>query len=81
MPNIARLDKKRKIPDEASGFWLPHRNVTNHADTTEGPVKSPFSYPARRELVEQMAPQYREASRTRDAAPARYVRRHDWLCP
>jgi hypothetical protein len=24
MPNLARLDKKRKIPDEASGFWLPH---------------------------------------------------------
>jgi hypothetical protein len=29
----------------------------------EGPVKSPLSYQARRELVEHMAPQYREASR------------------
>jgi hypothetical protein len=81
MPNIARLGKKRKIPDEASGFWLPHGNVTHNSVTTEGPVKSPLSYPARRELVEQMAPQYREAPRTRDAAPARDVRRPDRLCP
>jgi len=63
-PKMARHGKKRKIPGEASGFWLSHWNVTNNTDSTEGPVKSPLSYQARRELVEQMAPQYREASRT-----------------
>src|SRR5258708_10433928 len=61
---MARLGKKRKIPGEASGFWLPQRNVTNNTNTTEGPVKSPLSYQARRELVESMASAYREASRT-----------------
>lgn len=60
---MARLGKKRKIPGEASGLWLPHWNVTNNTDITEGPVKSPLSYQARRELVEHMAPVYREASR------------------
>ena len=45
-------------------FWLLQRNVTTNTNIAEGPVKSPLSYQARRELVEQMAPQYREASRT-----------------
>jgi hypothetical protein len=61
---MARLGKKRKIPGEASDFWLPHWNVTNNSDTTEGPVKSPLSYQVRRELVERMAPEYRAASRS-----------------
>ncbi len=58
-----RLGKKRKIPDEASSFWLPHWNSTNNTNTTEGLVKSPLSSQARRELVERMAPQYQAASR------------------
>jgi hypothetical protein len=61
---MARLGKKRKIPGEASGFWMPHWNVTNNTDITEGSVESPLSYQARRELVERMAPAYREASRS-----------------
>ena len=61
---MARLDKKRKIPGEANGYWLPHWNVTNNTDMTEALMKSPLSYQARRELVEQMAPQYREAPRS-----------------
>src|SRR5713101_7094209 len=61
---MVRLGKKRKIPGEASGFWLPHWNVTNNTDTTESPMKSPLNHQARRELVESMAPQYRAASRT-----------------
>ena len=36
----------------------------HNKNTTEGPVKSPLSFKARRELVERMAPAYREASRT-----------------
>src|SRR5207245_10315447 len=59
-----RLGKKRKIPDEASSFWLPHWNSTNNTNTTEALMKSPLSYQARRELVERMAPQYQAASRT-----------------
>jgi hypothetical protein len=62
-PQMARLGKKRKIPGEASGYWLPHWDVTNNTAITEGPLKSPLSYPARRELVERMSPAYREASR------------------
>jgi hypothetical protein len=61
---MVRLGKKRKIPGEVGGCWLPHWNVTNNTDTTESPMKSPLSYQARRELVERMAPQYRAASRT-----------------
>jgi hypothetical protein len=61
---LARLGKKRKMPGEASGLWLPHRNVTNNTGTLEGLVKSPLRYQARRELVERMAPQYRAASRS-----------------
>ena len=64
-PKMARLGKKRKIPGEASGCWLPHWNVTNNTNTTEGPMKSSLSYQARRKLVEQMAPQYREALRSK----------------
>ena len=60
---MARLDKKRKIPGEANGYWLPHWDVTNNTAITEGPLKSPLGYPARRELVERMSPAYREASR------------------
>ncbi len=44
-PKMARLGKKRQIPGEASGCWLPHWNVTNTTDT-EGLVKSPLSYQA-----------------------------------
>jgi hypothetical protein len=83
---LARRDKKRKIPGEANGFWLPHKNVTN-ADMTEDPVKSPLSYQARRELVERMAPQYRAASRSQKmllldtfVAMTGYVRKYaTWL--
>jgi hypothetical protein len=60
---MVRLRKQRKIPGEASGFWLPYWNATN-TDTTEALMKSPLSYQARRELVERMAPQYRAASRS-----------------
>jgi len=50
-------------------------------------VKSPLSYQARRELVEHMAPQYREASRTQKmllldtfVAMTGYVRKYAmWL--
>jgi hypothetical protein len=41
------------------------RNVADNADTKEGLVKSLMRYQARRELVEQMAPQYHEASRAK----------------
>ncbi len=43
--------------------FVAHRNVADNTDITEGPMKSPLSYQARRELVGQMAPQYRKASR------------------
>jgi integrase-like protein len=54
---------------------------------TEGPVKSPLSYQARRELVELMAPQYLEASRAQKmllldtfVAMTGYVRKYAmWL--
>src|SRR5438270_7149908 len=50
-PKLARLGKKRKIPDEVSGCWPLHRNVTDNTDVLEGPMKSPLSYQVRRELL------------------------------
>jgi hypothetical protein len=84
--NASRF-KKRKIPGEANGCWLPQWNVNTNADITEDLVKSPLSYQARRELVDHMAPQYQAASRSQKmrlldmfVAMTGYVRKYAmWL--
>src|SRR5713101_7349424 len=48
---------------EASDCGLSHQTCRRNACTREGLVRSALSYQARRELVQQMAPRYQEASR------------------